>query len=118
MVLGKVRQPPAWGEKGGNGTASKQVSLLVNDVPIELDYFVQGFIDHTISGMLASLKDTRKIKSVDISIKGDKVTIILNDTLVPTNPFVSKITRNTIVAMVSSLKGVGEVNRVNVSLKR
>jgi len=97
---------------------TRQVSLLVNDQPVELDYFVQGFIDHTISGMLASLKGTGEIKSVDISIEGDKVTIILNDTLVLTNPFVSKITRNTIVAMISSLKGVGKVNRANVSIKR
>ena len=97
---------------------TRQVSLLVNDQPVELDYFVQGFIDHTIGGMLVSLKGTGKIKSMDISIEGNKVTIILNDTVVPTNPFVSKITRNTIVAMISSLKGVGEVNRVNVNIKR
>ena len=35
---------------------TRQVSLLVNDQPVELDYFVQGFIDHTIGGMLVSLK--------------------------------------------------------------
>lgn len=38
--------------------ASRQVSLSVNDVFIELDYFVQGFIDYTISGMLAVLQGT------------------------------------------------------------
>lgn len=97
---------------------TRQVSLLVNGQPVELDYFVQGFIDHTIGGILASLRDTGEIKSVDISIEGDEVTIILNDTLVPTNPFVSKITRNTIVAMISSLKGVGEVSKANVNIKR
>ncbi len=97
---------------------TRQVSLLVNDQPIELDYFVQGFIDHTISGILAGLEETREIKSVDASIEGDKVTINLNNAVVPTNPFVSKIIRNTILGMVSSLKGVGEVNRVNITIKR
>ena len=46
------------GEKEGSRMASRQVSLSVNDVFIELDYFVQGFIDHTISGMLAVLQGT------------------------------------------------------------
>ena len=97
---------------------TRQVSLLVNDQSIELDYFVQGFIDHTIGGILAGLKSTGKIKSADLFIEGDRVTINLNEDKIPTNPFVSEIVRNTIVGMVSSLKGVGKVDRVNITIKR
>ena len=97
---------------------TKQVSLLVNDQPIEIDYFVQSFIDHTVGGMLAALKDTGEIESVSISSEGDKVTINLNNAVVPMNPFVSKIVRNTIVGIVSSLKGVSEANKVNLNIRR
>ena len=97
---------------------SRQVSLSVNDAPIGLDYFVQGFIDHTIDGMLAGLEGVGEIKSVDIFIEGDKVTIHLNKAVLPTNPFVGKITRNTIVGMVSSLKGVDGVNKANITITR
>ena len=98
--------------------ASRQVSLSVNDAPIEIDYFVQGFIDHTVGGILAALEGTGEIESLALSIEGDKVTINLNDAMVPINPFVNKIIRNTIVGMVSSLKGVSEVNRMNISIRR
>ena len=105
-------------EKEGNRMASRQVSLSVSDVLIELDYFVQGFIDYTISGMLAALQGTGEIESLDVSIEGDKVTINLNNAVVPINPFVNKIIRNTIVGTVSSLKGVSEINRMNISIRR
>jgi len=98
--------------------ASRQVSLSVNDVPIELDYFVQGFIDHVMGGMIAALKDTGEIRSLDVSILGDTVTINLNNATVATNPFVNRVTRNTIVGMVSSLKGVSNIDRVDLSIRR
>ncbi len=97
---------------------TKKISLSVNDAPIELDYFVEGFIDHTVGGMLAGLEGTGEIGKVDISIEGDKVTINLNNATVPINAFANKITRNTIAGLVSSLKGVGKINRVNISIRR
>ena len=61
---------------------TKQLSLSVNDVPIEADYFVEGFIDHVMGGILEALESTGQIKSLDVSIEGDKVTINLNNALV------------------------------------
>jgi len=97
---------------------TKQVSLSVNDVPIELDYFVQGFIDHVMGGILTGLKGTGEIESLNVSIEGDRITINLNNALVPVNPFANKIIKNTIVGMVSSLKGVSEINKMNISSRR
>jgi len=97
---------------------TRQVSLSLNDQPVELDYFVQGFIDHTIGGMLATLKGTGEIKDLDISLEGDEITINLNSAVVPTNPFVSKIITNTIMGMVSSLKGAGEIRSVKITIER
>jgi hypothetical protein len=98
--------------------ASRQVSLSVNDAPIELDYFVQGFIDHVLGGMVAALRGTGEIGSLDVSILGDTVTINLNNVVLPINPFVNKITRNTLVGMVSSLKGVTNIDRMKLSIGR
>ena len=97
---------------------TRQVSLLVNDQPIELDYFVQNFIDHAIGGVLAGLEGVSVIESVAILVEQDEVTINLNDALLPTNLFVSKIIRNTVVGMVSSLKGVGKINKVSITIYR
>ena len=97
---------------------TREINLMVNDQPIELDYFVQGFIDHVMGGMIAALKDTGEIRSLDVSILGDTVTINLNNATVATNPFVNRVTRNTIVGMVSSLKGVSNIDRVDLSIRR
>jgi len=98
--------------------ASKQVILHVNDAPIEMDYFVQGFIDHVISGMLNALRGTCRIKNLNLSLEGDTVNIDLNGSTVPINDFVNKIIRNTVLGMVTSLKGVKEVNKLNIEIIR
>ncbi len=97
---------------------TSQVNLTVNDAAIELDYFVQDFIDHVVGGILASLKGTGEVESVDMDIIEDTVTIILNNTMVPVNPFVSEITRKVITGIVSSLKGVDKTNRINITIRR
>ena len=96
----------------------RQVSLSVNDIPIELDYFVQGFIDHTLGGILLALEGTGEIKSLGIVIEGDEVRFDLNDAELPFNPFVTKIIRNTVTGMVSSLKGVSQIKRISISIRR
>jgi len=97
---------------------TRQISLSVNDVPIEIDYFVQGFIDHIMGGILVNLEGTGEIKTLDVSIEGDEVRINLNGAVVPINPFVNKIIRNTVAGMVSSLKGVSEINSMRISIRR
>ena len=69
---------------------TKKVSLLVNDAPIPLDYFVENFIDHTTGAMIASLEGTGEIKTLDLTVDGDKVAVNLNGADIPVNPFVTK----------------------------
>ena len=97
---------------------TREVSLLVNDQPIALDYFVQGFVDHTVCGMLASLEGVGTIQRVEVSIEGANVTVSLNNARLTINPFVSKIVRNTTIGMVSSLKGVDKPDSVEVVVQR
>lgn len=97
---------------------TRQVSLRVNDAPVSLDYFVQSFLDHTVSGMLETLEGTKPVKSLELTIEGDKLTINLNKSIIPVNPFVTKIVRSTILGMVSSLKGVPGVERLALYIER
>ena len=96
---------------------TRQVSLSVNDIPIELDHFAQGFIDRTMGGILLALKDTGEIKSLIAVIEGDKVILDLNNTELALNPFVTKIIRNTVTGMISSFKGVSEINKIRISIR-
>ena len=95
-----------------------QVCLSVNDKPIVLDDFVQGYIGHVVGGILASLKGTGEMKSVDLAITGDQVSIVLNDTAVPLNPFATRIIRNTLMGMISTLHGVHAIDRTQLNIKK
>ncbi len=95
------------------------MNLTVNDVPISTDYFVGGFIDHTVSGMIEALEGTGKIKDLNLFIDGDEVTVTLNGSVVPTNAFASKIIKSTTFGMVSILKGVtGEVKKLSIGIRK
>jgi hypothetical protein len=95
-----------------------KVNLSVNDVPINLDHFVHSYIDHVVGGIVASLKDTGEIESLELNIdnKG-KVAINLNNTSIPLSYFPMQIIRNTILGMVATLKGVAaEINRLEITI--
>ncbi len=91
---------------------ARKTSLIVNNIPIELDYFVEGYVYHVVAGILASLKGTGTIKNLELDVDSDGlVTIVLNGSGVPCNVFVMEIIRNTLAGMVSNLKGVTEEMR-------
>ena len=99
--------------------ASEKVSLSVNDVPIKLDGFVREFVIKVTSGIVATLKGTGEIQSLNLSIRGEAVKINLNGYLVSVIPFVSEFIRNTVIGMVSPLKGVVQpIDRLEISVTR
>jgi hypothetical protein len=96
-----------------------ELKLTVNDSPIFTDYFVAGFLDHTISGMVESLEGTGEIKHLKYSIDGEKVTINLNGKEVPINEFVTKIFKSTTYGILTSLKGVtSPIRKVELEIKK
>ncbi|MFC1962315.1 hypothetical protein ACFLWN_04680 [Chloroflexota bacterium] len=97
---------------------TKKVKLLVNDSPIPLDYFVEGFLDHTVSGMVAALEGTGEIQALDLAIDGDTVSMVLNDSPVTLKLFVSTIIRSTVTGMISVLKGVETTGKVRINIQR
>ncbi len=97
---------------------SRQVSLTVDDAPIALNDFVQGYIDHVVSAILTSLRGTAEIKGIDLSLDGDRVSVLLNNEAVPLNPFATRIILGTMLGMVSSLKGVSSIKKMQLSINK
>lgn len=99
---------------------TRSVSLSVNNLPINLDYFVEGYIDHVIGGVIASLKDTGEIKELEMNVDNDgQVTINLNGNDVPLTYFPMEIIRSTLEGMVATLKGVDRVlNPIRIKITR
>jgi hypothetical protein len=89
---------------------ARKVSLAVNNVPINIDYFVRHYLDCIAGGIIASLHDTGEIAELEISLDntGD-VKITLNNSDVSLKPFPVEIIRSTLLGMVAPLKGVDSV---------
>jgi hypothetical protein len=91
---------------------ARKVSLKVNNIPIEMNPFVEGYVCYIAEGIIRSLKDTKPIKTLELDIDSDDLlTITLNGDGVSVNEFVMEIVRHTLSGMVSGLKGVDETMR-------
>jgi hypothetical protein len=96
---------------------TRQINLTVNDMPINLDYFVHEYIEHVVGGIMASLRDTGEIESLKLSIDNEgQVAVNLNGADVPLKYFPNKIIKATIFGMVSPLKGVSQVDRLELTI--
>ncbi len=95
-----------------------KLTLKVNDTPVPADYFVESFIDHTVSGMIESLEGTGDIKDLKISVVANKVNINLNGNQITLNEFVNKFVRGTIIGMVSNLKGVKDIKNLDLEIHK
>jgi hypothetical protein len=100
----------------GGAKVTKKISLNVNGLPISLDYFVEAFIHHTVSGMIEALENTEPIRELSLSVNEDKVDVQLNGKTVPTNRFASKIIKNTVFGMISPLKGVSDPKQLKLEI--
>jgi hypothetical protein len=100
---------------------TKHVKLLVNGNNVDTDYFIEGFLDHTIGGMAMSLEGTPKnkkqIETIDVAVDNEQVKILVNSLVIPANPFVSKLFRNTLLGMVTTLKGVVDPKKIEIHIE-
>ena len=86
---------------------TKKISLLVNNVLINLDEFVAGYLEHVTGGIIDSLKNTGEIDTLKLTIDNEEqVTIMLNNAEVSLSYFPVEIIRSTVLGMVAPLKGV------------
>ena len=86
---------------------ARKVTLSVNNVPINLDYFVSEYIDCVVGGIVASLHDTGDIDNLELAIDNEgQVSISLNNSEVSLKYFPNDIIKSTVLGMVAPLKGV------------
>jgi hydrogenase maturation factor len=97
---------------------TKWISLSVNNALIEMDYFVQRFVDHTVGGIVSSLQGVADVSDIEVKIEGSDVSIFVNGGDVPLNDFVAAIVSNTVRGMVSSLKGVESTEKIRIGIQR
>ena len=97
---------------------TSKISLSVNEMPINLDYFVESYLEHVVGGIIGSLHDTGEIETLQLNIDNEgQVDINLNNADVPLKYFPVEIIKSTIFGMIAPLKGVeGEINRVEITI--
>ena len=95
-----------------------EASLSVNDLPIELNAFVESFLAKTAVGAVSELKGTDDIRSLEIVVqKSVDISIEVNGNDIPLTPFPGEIIANTLKGMASSLRGVDEIESMKVSVR-
>ena len=99
---------------------TRQVKLSVNDMPIDLDYFVENYIDHVVGGIVSSLKDTGEIQTLELGIDNEgQLMINLNGADIPLKYFPVEIIKSTMAGIVAPLRGVDSaVNKLEISITR
>jgi hypothetical protein len=98
---------------------ANKIGLIVNNVSIKLDEFVESYVYHVTEGIVASLKNTGAIKKLELNVEdnGD-VKLVFNGKDNPLNYFVTEIVRNTLAGMVSNLKGVsGKIKTLSIKIE-
>jgi hypothetical protein len=104
----------------GEEAVTREISLVVNNTPISLDYFIAGYIDHIVGGIVASLKDTGEINNLELNIDNDGIVVLnLNGVEVPLNFFSTEIIKSTLEGVLKPLKGVtGGVKTMELKIAR
>lgn len=99
---------------------TRQVSLSVNNMPVNLDYFVENYIEHVAGGIISSLRDTGDISTLELNVDNDgQVTITLNGADVPLKYFPVTLIKSTVEGMVAPLKGVdSNINTLELKIER
>ena len=93
-----------------------KTTLRINNVPIEINPFVEEFLARTAVGAVSSLKGAKSIETVELHLDQGSVKVIVNGNELPLTPFPNDIIANTLVGLVSSLKGVDKVEGLDVSV--
>ena len=99
---------------------ASDVSLTVNNVPVNLDYFVSEYIESVAGGIIASLHDTGEIDDLCLTIDNQgQVAITLNNSDIPLKAFPMEIIKGTLEGMVATLKGVdGVINTLEITIRK
>lgn len=91
-----------------------EVELWVNNDPVELNAFVEGFLARTVIAAASSLKGVEDVHNLELYLERGNVNVIVNGKEISLTVFPSDIIANTIIGLVSSLKGVDKVEVLKI----
>jgi len=93
-----------------------EVELWINNDPIELNAFVEGFLARTVIGAASSLKGVADVQNLELYLESGDVNVIVNGKEIPLTPFPNDIIANTLIGLVSSLKGVDKIEVLKITV--
>ena len=91
--------------------------LAVNNVPVELNPFVEEFLTRTVVGAVSSLKGTENIRDAELYLGRGDVKLAVNGREIPLTPFPKEIITATMTGLVSSLKGIGKIDSLKIKIR-
>jgi len=91
--------------------------LAVNNVPVELNPFVEEFLTRTVVGAVSSLKGTENIRDAELYLGRSDVKLAVNGREIPLTPFPKEIMTATMTGLVSSLKGIGKIDSLKIKIR-
>jgi len=98
---------------------TRQVTLTVNNNPVQLDFYVGEVVYHITAGIVGSLQNTGDIKDLELTADSGRVTIVLNGEGVSLKEFPMLIITSILEGMVKPLKGAtSPVKRVVITIRQ
>ncbi len=94
-----------------------EATLAVNNVPVDLNPFIEQFVARTVAGAVSSLRGAETFNNVELNLREGNVTVIADGQEVDVTSFPNDIIASTIAGMVSPLKGVQATDPVTISVK-
>jgi hypothetical protein len=94
-----------------------KAKLEVNNISIEMNAFVEELLARTALGIVASLKGTEDVQTLELRQEKGNVAITANGRDVPLTPFPNDVIRNTLTGLLSSLKGIDDMESVYISVE-
>ena len=91
-----------------------KASVQINQSPLELNEFVEGFIAEVAIAMVKSLKGVDYIKKVEYHHEKDDVEVAVNGEDIELTQFPIEIINSTLLGIMAPLKGTDNIERLDI----
>jgi len=94
-----------------------EARLEANNVPVDLNPFIEQFIARTVAGAVSSMRGAETFNTLELSLKEGNATVVADGNDVDVTSFPNEIITSTIAGMLSVLKGVVATDPVTIYVK-
>ena len=91
-----------------------KASVQVNQIPLELNEYVEAFIAEVAIAMVKPLKGVDYIRKVEYHQQKDDVEVLVNGEGIQLTPFPIGIINSTLLGMMAPLKGTDNIERLDI----